>query len=113
VLVHNNVCKEVVTDTFDHFEQARNEARRLLGDIDPATRVPLIGRLEKATSTYGKTVGFKTTVDGVYKEFRMDWDPVKGPHINVMVGKGASAKKWAVPWRGTEDDLIRLLEGNA
>ncbi|MQY15647.1 hypothetical protein SRB5_58350 [Streptomyces sp. RB5] len=104
--------KEKVLDTYDSFEQARNKALDLLGEIDPHTRVPLVGRLEAAESTYGRTVGFTTRVDGVYKQFRLDFDPEKGTHINVMVGKGASAQKWAVPWRGTEEDLIKMLKGN-
>ncbi len=75
-----SACGEIVLETFDHYEQARNEALNLLGEIDPATRVPMVGRLEKATSTYGKVVGFTTRVDGVYKQFRMDWDPSKSAH---------------------------------
>ena len=113
VLVHNSGCKEVVTDTFSSFEQARNKALTLLGDVDPATRIPLVGRLEKATSTCGKVVGFTTRVNGVFKQFRMDYDLVKGPHINVMVGKGDTAQEWAVPWEGLESDFINLLGGNS
>jgi hypothetical protein len=113
-LVHNNDgrCKELELGPFDSFEQARNEALDRLGEIDPHTRQPLIGRLETATSTYGKKVGFTTRPHGVYKEFRMDYDPKKGPHINVTVGKGASAKKYAVKWKGTEEGFERLLENN-
>ena len=91
----------------------RRKALDLLGDIDPATRQPQIGRLESAPTTFGKVTGFTTRVDGVFKLFRMDYDPVKGPHINVEIGKGESAQKWAVPWAGTEDDFAKLLGGNA
>jgi RHS repeat-associated protein len=104
--------KEIPVGPFDHFEQARNEALRLMGDIDPATRQRLVGRLEAATSTYGKVVGFTTRVGGVFKQFRLDYDPVKGTHINVLVGKGAAAQKWAVGWRGTEQQLVKLLNRN-
>ncbi|MFJ7194787.1 MULTISPECIES: polymorphic toxin-type HINT domain-containing protein [unclassified Streptomyces] len=115
VLVHNSggACKEVVLDRFDSYEQARNKALDLLGKIDPATRQPYIGRLESAPTTYGKVVGFTTRVDGEFKRFRMDYDPVKGPHINVEIGKGDSARKWAVPWKGTEDDFAKTLGGNS
>ncbi|MFD1659320.1 ricin-type beta-trefoil lectin domain protein [Streptomyces caeni] len=115
VLVHNagGACKEVVLDSFGSFEQARNKALDLLGDIDPATRQPYIGRLESSPTTYGKVVGFTTRVNGEFKRLRMDYDPVKGPHINVEVGKGDSARKWAVPWNGTEDDFARMLGGNS
>ncbi|WP_158712634.1 MULTISPECIES: polymorphic toxin-type HINT domain-containing protein [Streptomyces] len=115
VLVHNSggACKEVTLPSFDSFEQARNKALDLLGEVDPATRQPYIGRLESAPTTYGKVVGFTTRVNGEFKRFRMDYDPVKGPHINVEVGKGDSARKWAVPWNGTEDDFARVLGGNS
>ena len=115
VLVHNSggACKEVVLDSLGSFEQARNKALDLLGEIDPATRQPYIGRLESAPTTYGKVVGFTTRVNGEFKRFRMDYDPVKGPHINVEVGKGDSARKWAVPCNGTEDDFARMLGGNS
>jgi RHS repeat-associated protein len=114
VLVHNagGGCKEVVLDSFDSFEQARNTALDLIGEIDPATRQPYVGRLESAPTTYGKVVGFTTRVNGVTKRFRMDYDPDKGPHINVEIGKGSSAQKWAVPWNGTEKQFARLLRGN-
>ncbi|WP_148082105.1 hypothetical protein, partial [Streptomyces botrytidirepellens] len=104
--------KEIVLKPFDNFEQARNKALNLLGEVDSGTRVPLVGRLESSPSTYNKTVGFTTRVDGVFKQFRMDFDPEKGPHINVMIGKGSSGQKWAVPWNGSEADLIKLLERN-
>lgn len=52
-------------------------------------------------------------VNGEFKRFRMDYDPEKGSHINVEVGKGGSARKWAVPWKGTEGDFARILGGNS
>ncbi|ATL31619.1 polymorphic toxin-type HINT domain-containing protein [Streptomyces formicae] len=115
VLVHNSggPCKEVTLPSFGSFEQARNKALDLLGEVDSATRQPYIGRLESAPTTYGKVVGFTTRVNGEFKRFRMDYDPAKGPHINVEVGKGDSARKWAVPWNGTEDDFARTLGGNS
>jgi hypothetical protein len=111
VLVHND-CKEVVLGQFDHYEQARNKALELLGEIDPSTREVMTGRLAAATTTYGKPIGFTTRVNGTYKAFRMGYDPVKGPHISVVVGKGAKAQKWAVPWSGTEQQFANLLRGN-
>jgi hypothetical protein len=111
ILVHNaEACKEVVLDKFDSYEQARNKALGLLGKIDPSTRVPYVGRLESAPATYGRVVGFTTRVNGEFKRFRLDYDPQKGPHINVEVGKGETARKWAVPWNGTEADLAKILE---
>ena len=115
VLVHNSGagCGEITTNTYSTFEQARNEALDLLGPVDPATRIPVVGRLEKATTTYGRIVGFETRVDGVWKQFRLDYDPVKGPHINIQIGKGPDALKYAVPWSGSEDDFAAILNGNS
>jgi RHS repeat-associated protein len=104
--------REMTVET-GSFEQARNSALDFLGEVDPATRVPLVGRLEAATATFGKRVGFTTRVDGKFKQFRMDYDPEKGAHINVMVGKGAAAPKWAVKWPATEEEFSALLRGNA
>ena len=95
------------------FEQARNTAPDLLGEVDPATRTPLVGRLEAATATFGKRIGFSTRVNGTFKQFRMDWDPQKGTHVNVMVGKGAAGQKWAVQWPAIEGEFSALLRGNA
>jgi hypothetical protein len=104
---------EKVLPRLDSFEQARNLALELLGEIDPATRQPYVGRLETARSTYGKVVGFTTYVNGEFKRFRMDYDPVKGPHVNVERGKGGTQQKWAIPWKGTEGDFVRIFGGNS
>lgn len=116
LLVHNagGPCgnKEESVGPFDSFEQARNKALDLMGDIDPATRQPYRGRLESAPMTFGKITGFTTRVNGVFKRFRLDWDKEKGPHINVEVGRGDSGRKWAVKWKGTEQDVGRLLRRN-
>ncbi|WP_101385834.1 polymorphic toxin-type HINT domain-containing protein [Streptomyces sp. TLI_146] len=114
VLVHNSgPCKELVLPKVDSFEQARNKALELLGKIDQSTRQPYVGRLESAPTTYGKVIGFTTRVNGEFKRFRMDYDPVKGPHINVEVGKGDTARKRAVPWNGTEEEFAKMLGGNS
>ncbi|WP_216208096.1 hypothetical protein [Amycolatopsis aidingensis] len=104
-------CKEVSLD-FPSYEQARNKALNLLGKVDPATREPYRGRLESFPETYDKVVGFETRVDGVYKRFRLDWDPDKGPHINIMIGRGSSGEKWAIKWPGTKEEFLAILDGN-
>ncbi|MBM7809504.1 hypothetical protein [Saccharothrix algeriensis] len=85
VLVHNSggAWKEVVPDSFGSFEQARDKA-----------------------------VGFTARVNGEVKRFGMDHNPVKGFHIDMKVGEGDSARKWAVPRSGTEDDFAKMLGGN-
>ncbi len=64
---------------YDYDTPIYHKALDLLGKVDPATRQPYVGRLENAPTTYGKVTGFTTRVDGVFKRFRMDYDPVKGP----------------------------------
>lgn len=110
VLVHNSTPCEIVVDDHVTYEPARNKALELLGEIDQSTRMPYVSRMEAATSTYGKVVGFTTRVNGEFKRFRMDWDPEKGPHINVEVGKGETRRKWAVTWKGSEADFMKLLD---
>ncbi|SOD63648.1 RHS repeat-associated core domain-containing protein, partial [Streptomyces zhaozhouensis] len=83
---------EQVTETYADINQARNRALELLGDINPHTRQPYVGRLESA-ATHGQVVGFETVVDGTWKRFRMDYDPGKGPHFNVEIGRGAEGQR--------------------
>lgn len=76
--------------------------RRLgMGSLDAGTRSPMIGRFEAATEIYGRKTGFTGKSGGEYREFRLDVDDAKGTHINVMTGKGASVRKWAIRWPGT------------
>lgn len=42
----------------------------------------------------------------------MDWDPVKGAHINTQVGKGVNAVKTSIEFPGTVDDVVRYVNGN-
>ena len=90
------------------YENARNIGLERIGEIDSTTRKPVPGRLGVGR---GKTVGFETTVDGVYKRYRLDYDEQKGPHINIEIGKGTSRKKLAIEFPGTEADVDNILEG--
>lgn len=92
----------------DYFEQARNSAFEELGTITSAGRIAIEWQMETASSTFGKVIGFETRVDEVWKGLRLDYDPVKGPHINVAVGRGATGRKWAAPWKGTEQQFLRF-----
>ncbi|MCC3765532.1 hypothetical protein K3N28_20940 [Glycomyces sp. TRM65418] len=94
------------------FESARNKALSVLGDIDPATRRTDIGRLETSTTTFGKVVGFTASgADGGFRRFRLDFDPAKGPHINVQIGK-KNGSKWAIKFPGDESSFVSILGGN-
>ena len=74
------------------------------------TRKKVTCRLE-ASKAYGKCVGFETTVNGVWKQFRLDYDPDKGPHINVKVGSGNNMTvNTAVEFPGKEKDFETLLK---
>jgi hypothetical protein len=86
------------------YEEARNIALEKMGEIDPATRTPYYGRLGVGRN---RIVGFDTRPNGVYKRFRLDWDPTKGPHINVTVGRRGTKADYAITFPGTEADVAR------
>ncbi|MFI5676910.1 LamG-like jellyroll fold domain-containing protein [Streptomyces cellulosae] len=92
-----NPRSEVTLDR-DSFEAARNTGLDIVGTLDTGTRQTLRGRLESAVETFGKVTGFTGKSGGEYREFRLDVDPVKGAHINVMTGKGAAVRKYAIRW---------------
>ncbi|MFI6249984.1 polymorphic toxin-type HINT domain-containing protein [Streptomyces sp. NPDC051016] len=92
-----NPRSEVTLDR-DSFEAARNTALDIVGTLDTGTRSTLRGRLESAVETFGKVTGFTGKSGGEYREFRLDFDPDKGAHINVMTGKGAAVRKYAIRW---------------
>jgi hypothetical protein len=60
----------------------------------------------------GKVVGFTTRIGNVFKRFRLDYDPAKGPHINVEIGSGSQGRRIVFPFTGTEEEVVRLAEGN-
>ncbi|NKM49390.1 filamentous hemagglutinin N-terminal domain-containing protein [Rhizobium leguminosarum bv. viciae] len=109
VWVHNE-CRVPVSS----FEQARNEALDLVGTIDPATRTPFVAKNVGGNNALaGKVVGFEGyRPDGTWVRMRMDWDPVKGAHINTQVGKGVNAVKTSIEFPGTVDDVVRYVNGN-
>lgn len=103
-LVHNASC-EIVHGPYEHYEQARNHALSLIGEINPATRKAHVGRLGVGA---GRVTGFVTRVRGVQKTMRLDWDPVKGPHFNVTIGRKPGVRI-AVTFRGTQQTVARLM----
>lgn len=109
VWVHNE-CRVPVSS----FEQARNEALDLIGTIDPATRTPFVAKNVGGNNALaGKVVGFEGyRPDGTWVRMRVDWDPVKGAHINTQVGKGVNAVKTSIEFPGTVDDVVRYVDGN-
>ena len=53
----------------------------------------------------GLEVGVSSTIDP-YRRIRLDYDPVKGPHFNVEIGKGGGRSKHAFTFPGTEETAI-------
>ncbi len=98
-----------VVEHLGSFERARNGALRVIGEIDHTNFRPVVGRLG---SFRGQVVGFETRVNGVSKRMRIDWDPTKGAHINVEIGRGQSAVRRAYQFRGSLDDVLALLRRN-
>ena len=87
------------------FEQARNGALAVMGEIGGAARTPNVGRVGELS---GITNGFKTEVDDVFKMLRLDFDEMKGAHINVTVGK----MKYSFEFPGTLEQVRALLKRN-
>jgi hypothetical protein len=92
----------------DSYEDARNKAIAWMetwgGPIGPYYEVE-IGRLGLAV---GHEVGVSATVDP-YRRIRLDFDPVKGPHFNAEVGKGAGRMKHAFTFPGDEQTIAAHL----
>ncbi|THA22997.1 Teneurin-1 [Streptomyces sp. A1277] len=116
---HSDLCRcdpakprsEVVLDA-DSFEQARNQALDTVGPIDTGSWQRRQGTMESAVDTFGRDTGFTATSGGEYRSFRLDTDDRIGPHINVMTGKGASVRKWAIRFPGGRGGISTWLRRN-
>jgi hypothetical protein len=100
---------EQVLDKVKQYEQARNKALDLVGDLGPNSK-PYIGTL-KSSAGYGKVIG-RQSADGKVR-WRLDYDPNKGTHINIedfRNGKGANARKIVIPFEGNESTFKSLLK---
>ncbi len=100
---------EQVLDKVKTYEQARNKALDLAGDLGSNSQ-PYTGTL-KSSDGYGQVVG-RQSADGKVR-WRLDYDPNKGTHINIedfRNGKGANAKKIAIPFEGNESTFKSLLK---
>ncbi|MCM3450335.1 T7SS effector LXG polymorphic toxin [Bacillus sp. FSL L8-0167] len=100
---------EQLLDKVKTYEQARNKTVDIVGDLGPNSQ-PYTGTL-KSSAGYGKVVG-RQSADGKVR-WRLDYDPKKGPHINIedfRNGKGANARKIAIPFEGNESTFKSLLK---
>lgn len=102
---------EVVLDA-GSFEQAGNRALDIVGPIDTGSWQRRQGTMASAVDTFGRDTGFTATSGGQYRSFRLDTDPRIGPHINVMTGKGAAVRKWAIRFPGGSGDISTWLRRN-
>lgn len=105
----NIVSRETALPKVSTYEQARNQAQKILGDLGSDSK-PWIGGMEKSAG-YGKVIG-RLSADGK-KGWRLDWDANKGMHINIVdytAGKGDKAIKYYIPFEGNEDTFRSLLK---
>ncbi|MEC0785020.1 T7SS effector LXG polymorphic toxin [Bacillus haynesii] len=100
--------KEIALPKVKTYEQARNKAMEIIGDLGPDSK-PLVGRLE-VSAGYGKIIGRRSSDKKV--RWRLDYDPEKGPHINIEdFRKGKKeAKKYYIPFDGDEKTFKALLK---
>ena len=100
---------EIFLPKVSTFEQARNKALELVGDLGLGSQ-PVIGRL-KTSKGYGKIIGRRSADKKVL--WRLDFDPRKGPHINIenySQGKKGMAQKYCIPFDGDEKTVETLLK---
>ena len=91
------------------YEQARNQAMNILGDLGMDSK-PVYGRL-KASAGNGKVVGRQAADNKAL--WRLDYDSNKGIHINIVDfrnGKGSNAIKQVIPFEGDEALFKSLLK---
>lgn len=90
------------------YEQARNKALEIIGEVDPHSGIPHIG---KQGVCKDKLVGRSWHGDKV--TLRLDHDPVKGPHINLTdyrAGKGTKGISFYIPFEGDQATVKELLK---
>lgn len=104
----NPATREIVLPKVKTYEQARNKALEIIGEVDPHTGKPHIGKMGVCE---GKISGMDWHKGKV--TLRLDYDPVKGAHINITdhrLGKGLKGSAVAIPFKGTENDVKKLLQ---
>ena len=100
---------EKILPQANSWEQARNQALNLVGNLGEGSR-PVLGRLPSSAGN-GKIIG-RQSADGKVG-WRLDYDPVKGTHINTWDwrnGKGVEGSKMVIPFKGNEDLYRALLK---
>ncbi len=115
VWVHNADCCntnriEEILPKVKSWEVARNNTISQVGNLGMDAK-PVVGRLE-VSAGYNQVIG-RQTADSK-RGWRLDFDPDKGPHINIWdytKGKGpGKAVKKVIPFEGNEDTFKALLK---
>ena len=102
------VSKEVMLPQMKTYEDARNKALELVKDVNYQSGYPHVGNVGVCEN---KLAGRRWENRKV--TMRLDYDPLKGPHINVVdsrMGKGLKVKKFVIPFEGDEKTVETLLK---
>jgi RHS repeat-associated protein len=97
---------EVALPKVKSYEQARNITLKIVGGLLGRGSKPLYGTLKRSAG-YDKIVGRQSADNSV--SWRVDYDPVKGTHINIMIGKN-KPYKIVIPFQGTEKTFKSILK---
>jgi RHS repeat-associated protein len=109
LLVNIQKGKEVFLPGMSSFEQARNMAFKIMekeGKIRLWNSVPRYGRLG-ASYAFGKVDG-RMAPDGSWL-WRVDYDPKKGAHINIIIGK-KNPYKIVIPFKATQKQYKSIID---
>lgn len=100
---------EVVLPKVKSYEQARNKAFDIIGDLGYDSK-PLYGRL-KSSKGNRKIIGRQSANEKL--RWRLDYDTNKGTHIDIedfRGGKGSKSTKIAIPFDGDKKTFQSLLK---
>ena len=101
---HVGPKRELVLDRVQTYEQARNQALKIIGDVDVHTSMPHICTVGEGLK--GKIVGRRW--HGKKVTLRLDYDPKKGAHINVTDYRNGKTISVAIPFEASEEEVIAL-----
>ena len=108
-IIKGKISREIELPKVSNFEQARNIALEET-NLNGSNSIPMTCRLP-CSAGYGLIVGRKSK-DGNLT-WRLDYDPEKGPHINIedyRLGKGDKAIKKYISFNGNEETFKSYLK---
>jgi hypothetical protein len=108
VLPNNSLStREIVLPRVNTYGEARKKAIEIIGNTDPHLGTPYVGKFGVCKN---KIAGIRWNGDKTV--IRLDWDSVKGPHLNVTdyrLAEGLQEVSVAIPFKGSEITLNKLL----